>query len=151
NTLWKETRSFNIYRKYYMLDIWYYELTGNFDAEIRALIRCEKNLSEGNINQLRFDSRIIKYSMTYALLRTKKYRGGLAHVTKYNSLVPVYSRNWFAFKEYHFLLALHSGDYELAERVLQEVEAEKSLLILKKSAVENWNLYKTFLFFVSGG
>ena len=147
--LWEETKSFNIFYKYNMLNGFNLEMTGDFEEAIKDIQTCEKHLREGKINQLRFDSRLNKFSMVYALLRTKRYSEALSLAAKYVELFPTYTRNWFAFQENHFLLALHSGQYDLAREVINQVEEKNTGLILKKRTSENWILYKAYLSTVS--
>src|SRR5690606_23445751 len=78
--MWEETKSFNIFYKYNMLNGFILEMTGEFEEAIKDIEACEKHLSEGKINHLRFDSRLNKFSMVYALLRTKRYGEGLSLV-----------------------------------------------------------------------
>lgn len=145
--LWQKTNSFNIFQHYYYLNTWYLKLIGDFDANIAILKDCEKLLEEGKINALRFDHRANKYSHISALLRARRYNEGLALAEKYKVAFHPYSRNWFAYMQHYFLLAVHAGDWELAHEIMKEVDSNPYYKRLKTKAKENWTLFKAYLFF----
>lgn len=147
--LWKQSNSFNIYYYYYMLNGWFLELTGNFNERIRDIEHCEKLLKDGKINTYRFDSLLNKYLMIYALFRAKKHKKGLKLAPVYLKDFNPYSRNWFAFIETYFLLAMHDGNYELATDIILEVDQNLYFKRLKKKDQESWALYKTYLYFLN--
>lgn len=146
--LWQETDSFNIFQNYYYLNIWYLKLIGDFDASITILKDCEKLLEDGQINALRFDHRANKYSHISTLLKARRYDEGLELAEKYKVAFHPYSRNWFAYMQHYFLLAVHAGDLELAHALMKEVDSNPYYKRLKTRAKENWKLYKAYLFFV---
>lgn len=146
--LWQKTNSFNIFQHYYYLNTWYLKLIGDFDANIALLRDCEKLLEEGDINVLRFDHRANKYSHVSALLKVRRYDEGLALAEKYKAAFHPYSRNWFAYMQYYFLLAVHGGNWELAYEIMKEVDKNPYYKRLKTRAKENWTLYKAYLLFL---
>lgn len=146
--LWQQTNSFNIFEKYYYLNHWYLKLQGNYEESIINLENCETLLKEGKINQFRFDQRANKYAHISALLKIKQYEKGLALSPKYIKAFNPYSRNWFAFMEYYFLLAMHAGNFALANSLIFQVDNNPYFKRLKPRAVENWKLYKAYLFFM---
>ncbi len=146
--LWQETNSFNIFQHYYYLNTWYLKLIGDFDASIAILRDCEKLLEEGKINALRFDHRANKYSHISALLRARRYEEGLGLAEKYKIAFHPYSRNWFAYMQHYFLLAVHAGNWELAHEIMKEVDSNPYYKRLKTKAKENWTLYKAYLLFL---
>lgn len=147
-SLWQRTNSFNIFQHYYYLNIWYLRLIGDYDANITILKDCEQLLEEGKINALRFDHRANKYAHISALLRARRFDEGLALAEKYKVAFHPYSRNWFAYMQYYFLLAVHAGNLELAHSLMNEVDSNPYYKRIKTRAKENWTLYKAYLFFL---
>lgn len=147
--LWKTTDSFNIYFYYYMLNGMYLELIGDFDNRILDIQESEKLLIAGRINPYRFDSLLNKYLIIYALFRAKKYEKGLALASQYLPDFNPYSRNWFAYMEEYFLLAMHANKFNLAVDLIVEVDQNIYFKRLKKKNQESWALYKAYLYFLN--
>lgn len=145
--LWQSTNSFNIFQHYYYLNTWYLKLIGDFDANITILRDAERLLEDGKINALRFDHRANKYSHISALLRARRYDEGLGLAEKYKVAFHPYSRNWFAYMQHYFLLALHVGNWELAHEIIKEVDDNPYYKRIKTRAKENWALFKAYLLF----
>lgn len=146
--LWQKTNSFNVFEKYYYLNNWYLKLKGDYEGSIINLENCETLLKEGKINRFRFDQRANKYAHVSALLKTKQYEKGLALSEKYLEAFNPYSRNWFAFMEYYFLLAMHAENFALANSLIFQVDNNPYFKRLKPRAMGNWKLYKAYLFFI---
>src|SRR5690606_10046603 len=113
--------SFNVFYYYYVLNGWYLELIGNFEARIKSIEACEKLLQAGKINVRRFDSALNKYTLIYALFRAKQYDKGLKLAPMFLSDFKPYSRKWFTYMEHYFLLAMHAEKYSLAVDIVVDV------------------------------
>lgn len=146
--MWEATNSSNIFNYYYFLNNWHLELIGNFEQIIKDIENCEKLLNSGKINNRLFDQRLNNYNHIYALLRAKQYNSGLQLAPRYLSNFNTYSRNWFAFMQYYFLLAMHSDRYQLATDLMFQVDNNPYFKRLKQRAKEKWMLYKAYLHFI---
>ncbi len=149
--LWEKTKSFNIFQQYYRLRIWSSELFGEFEDIIKIVDEVEKLVEEGSINPLRFDLRINAYTKTYAYLRAKDYKNGIAYAQKGLDLISRSSRNWFSHMENYYLLALHSKNYEVAEDILGQALRNPYMEKISSRAKERWELYKAYLYFLMPG
>lgn len=147
--LWEKSSSYNIFYFYYMLNGWFLELKGDFNERIRIIESCEEMLRKGKINTFRFDHLLNKYVMIYALFRAKKLEKGLELAPKYLVDLNPFSRNWFAFMQHYFLLAMHAGNYNLAVDLIVEVDHNIYFKRIKKKDQESWALYKAYLFFLN--
>lgn len=147
--LWKKSDSYNIYYYYYILNGWFLELTGQFEKSIKDIESSIELQKAGKINMYRFDTLLNKFFMIYALLRAKKYKKGLELAPIYLQDFNPYTRNWFAFMEHYFLLAMHAKNYNLAADIIVEVDQNQFFKRLKTRAKESWALYKAYLYFIS--
>ena len=112
--LWELTGSSLIYDNYHMINVGYCELTGDYEAILRAIEDAEELVDKGLLNKFWFNYRFNNFIKVYAYLRLGRLEEGLKYSKLYiNSLVEG-STNWFAFLENYLILALHLKDYDLA-------------------------------------
>lgn len=143
-----EANTFETFMSLYVTSILYYELIGDFAEIINITEDAVNNVNLGNINATRFDIKYNAYILIYAHLRTKKYSKGLVFANDFYGLFEQTTRNWFAFMENYFLLALHAKQYELASVLLHRVRSNTSFSIIKSDAKERWQLFTAYLFFI---
>src|SRR5690606_30880494 len=72
---------------------------------------------------------------------------GLKLASQFLKEFDPYSRNWFAFMEDYFVLAMHAGKGEVCVEIIDAVEKNPYFERLKPINQENWMLYKAFLSF----
>jgi hypothetical protein len=147
--LWAETKSFNIFDNYYMLNIWYHELTGEFSEIVSMATESEQLLQAKSLNEKRFDHRYNKYINVYAHLRGRTFENGLELAEQYVKDFDKSTNNWFAFMENYFLLAMHARKYDLALRLYLEVVENDFYEKISRMASERWTLYRTYLYFIN--
>ncbi|WP_242928372.1 hypothetical protein [Pontibacter vulgaris] len=143
--LWKLGQTFTLFDNYYKLQIWYYELLGDFRKIINITQDTYELLKKGAINGNRFDERYNEYILVYSLLREKDFVKGLSYAERFIENFNIAEHNWFAFMENYFLLAMHSRNYELAHMLIDKVFTNTSFNRITKTAKERWNLFKTYL------
>lgn len=143
-TLWRETKSFNIFDAYYKTAISYYELEGDFDKIVEMTVSSLKWVEEGLVNNILFDANYNKFVLVYAHLRSKRYENGLKYAEAYSDDFKSDTGNWFSFMENYYLLSLHSRQYELSYVLLQKVYNNPSYKIISNYAKERWSLYQTY-------
>ncbi|MHA6248118.1 hypothetical protein ACXYMU_09295 [Pontibacter sp. CAU 1760] len=148
-SLWRETKSNNIFDAYYKTAISYYELSGDFDRIVEMTISSLKWVKEGLVNATLFNSNYNKFVLVYAHLRSKKYAAGLKYAESYANDFKYSSVNWFPFMENYYLLALHSKQYDLSSLLLQRVFNNPSFKIISNAAKERWSLYRAYFDLVS--
>ncbi len=144
----QEANTFEVFFSYYKTSIHYYELIGNFREIINITKEAVTKVEEGDINKLRFDIRYNAYTLIYAHFRTKEYSKGLDYANEFNYLFDPATKNWFAYMENYFLLALHAKKYELAGILLHRVRNNSSFAIISNDAKERWQLYTAYLYFI---
>jgi hypothetical protein len=142
--LWRSSGTFSSFDAYYKTFIWYHEMEGNFYKIIEITIDALKQVEDNMINSYRFDFMYNNYIMVYAHLRAKDYNNGLANAEKNLPLYSISSRNWFAYMENYFLLAVHARKYELADMIKRQVIDNKSFHSIPTIAKERWLLYISY-------
>jgi hypothetical protein len=147
--LWEEYHSFNLFEIYYKTNIWHQELTNNFGQIIEITSETEKLLARGEINVMRFDDRYNKFIKVYAYFRVRRFEEGLEFAEANSEAFLRSSTNWFAFMENYYLLAMHAARYETATRIISEVYNNPAYQKINKSAQERWELYRSYLYFIS--
>lgn len=148
-SLWRETKSFNVFDAYYKTSISYYELEGDFDKIVEMTVSSLIWVREGLVNETLFNANYNKFILVYAHLRSKKYEDGLKYAENYCNDFKYSSVNWFPFMENYFLLALHSRQYELSRALLQRVFDNPSYRMISNAAKERWSLYQSYFTIVS--
>lgn len=143
-----EAYSFETFLSYYRTSILYYELIGDFLQIIKITKDAANKVQEGKINSVRFDIKYNTYTLIYAHFRTKDYSTGLIYASDSYSLFDPANKNWFAYMENYFLLALHAKQYELASILLHRVRSNSSFYIINNDAKERWQLFTAYLYFV---
>ncbi len=145
--LWNKHQSYHLFYHYYMLKGYYLDLTGDYKTKITEIKTCSKLLRNGKINKLRFPKELNQFLLPHALFKAKKYKEGLQFASQYLKEFNPYSRNWFAFMEDYFLLAMHDGKVEVCVEIIEAVNNNPYFERLKPIMQENWMLFKVFLSF----
>lgn len=61
------------------------------------------------------------------------------------------SVNWMIFQEYHFLLCMHSGNYDKSWEIYTEVVGHQRFAHLDENRREKWRIFEGFLKYITGG
>lgn len=147
--LYTRAGSFEAFNSYYRASIMYNEMVGNFDAIVDLTIDSEQKVAEGHINPFRFNRAFNKFELVYSHLRAKKLESGIKYASEYIDEFVEYTPNWYAFLENYFLLALHSGKFELASMLIFRAFSSSNINKLPASAQERWNLYEAYCLLMS--
>ena len=147
-TLYRRGRSFGTYNALYRARLTHEELQGHFKEMIRVAAAAERHLQDGKLNVRRFDLRFNHFVTIYAYLRSRQPVRGLLLAERYIRDFHPSSNNWFYFQEHHLLLALHAGRYELAQQLLGIVTKNPAMLGQRESAMQRWDLYRSYVNFV---
>ncbi|MDP4680653.1 MAG: hypothetical protein NWS46_09830 [Cyclobacteriaceae bacterium] len=145
--LWKETKSFNIYNRYYSLKLWNLELQGDYEGLIKFTYDAEKDVDKMKVNPMRFDIRQNVYIRTFAYLCIKDFKKGFESAEEGMNIIESTTANWFAHMENYFLLAMHSRNYDKAVSIYSQVDHNTNLKKASQKASERWELMKAYLNF----
>jgi hypothetical protein len=148
--LYKQTKSYNIFEKYFKLQIYYYELAGDFESVLRITQSVEDDYKKGKINQKRFDHLFINISRGNALIKLKKFDDGSVFLEKMLQEVDSTSRDWYLFAEKLVMLNIQNEQYEKASDIFQRVAGNKSFADLDAQEMLRWNIIRGYLFHLTG-
>jgi len=87
---------------------------------------------------------IFAYQLLVCYTQLKKYEQGEKIVSFCQSMVKEGSFNWFKFQENHFLLAMHTGQYQQAFRILQHTQSNPRFQYLPSSVLEVWKIFDAY-------
>ncbi|MEQ8809790.1 MAG: hypothetical protein RIE59_12030, partial [Imperialibacter sp.] len=147
-SLWEKSKSFDAFENFYRLSIASNESLGEYETILKLTSETEELVKAGKVNPLRFDIRYNVYIKTYAYLRAKDFKNGMIYAKAGLEHIGRSSRNWFSHMVNYFLMALHSGNYELAEDLIGQVYRNPHMEKISQRAKERWELYKAYLFFL---
>lgn len=85
-----------------------------------------------------------------ACLQLRDYKSGAAVAEESQALQEAGSYNWYKNQEYHFLLAMHTGNYQDAYRVFSEAAGHNRFAFLPDQSAEMWQVYQAYLCFLMG-
>ncbi len=146
--LWEETKSFNIFERYYVLKVICHESLGDYQIILDLTEQTERLVEDGVLNPLRFDERFNVYMKTYALLRTNEYEKGLTYAKEGLTYFERSSSNWFAHMENYFLLAIRMKNYELAADITDQVFRNPNMDKLTAKLTQRWKLMRAYMYHV---
>ncbi|MEL7427924.1 MAG: hypothetical protein AAFN81_33360 [Bacteroidota bacterium] len=92
---------------------------------------------------------IAYYYQLLAATQLGRYQDGKDIAEKCLLLQEEGSFNWFKYKELHFLLAMHSSEYEEAGRIYQEVSRSPRMKFLPANVKEIWSIFWAYLYYVN--
>jgi hypothetical protein len=147
---YNQVPSFNIYEKLIKLKTWYYLIAGRFDESLELLASVEKDYQGGKINKDRFDEDFISLNRIKALLKSGRLEDGLEVAAEYKERINPERKHWFQMMDDYFLMAMYAKKYELATDLIVEVFANKTAVFLDQLDKERWELYKSYLFYITG-
>ena len=144
--LYKQTKSYNIYEKYFKLKIRYHELRGEFETVLQLASNIEKEYEDGKINQKRFDQLFINTSKGNALIKLKMFVEGSEFLEKMLQEIDNTSRDWYLFAEKYVMLNIQNEQYEKASEVFLRVATNKSFVNLDEQETLRWNIIRGYLY-----
>ncbi|MBC7922665.1 MAG: hypothetical protein H7Z75_16425 [Ferruginibacter sp.] len=78
----------------------------------------------------------------------KSYEDGELHARKSLESIKAGSPNWFHFQEYHFLLAMHTGNYLRAAETFRDVLEQSNFRTLSEVKKERWKTFQAYLHYL---
>jgi hypothetical protein len=143
--LYRLAPTFGTFIALYRVRLAYAGLTGRYQDIIHETERATAMLEAGTLNVRRFDQRFNHFMNVYAHLRGRRPQEGLKLAEAFAETIHPTSSNWFYFYEHYLLLALHAGEYEQAQRLLQVAHKNPSYSRLRPAALERWELLEAYI------
>lgn len=148
--LYNNTKSYNIYEKYFKMKIWYYELKGDFESVLNFISEIEQKYEKGSINQKRFDSLFIQYAKGNALIKLRRFEKGSIFLEKMLNEIDNATKAWYVFAEKFIILNIQNKQFEKASEIFFRVANNKSFADLNEKEVMRWNIFRSYLYFLTG-
>lgn len=126
----------------------FHHLNNDHQKALEALNQWEKYLTKHKslINQVSFADVYVNKLDTSLYLRD--YETGRASAEACEKFFKKGTLNWLIFRENYFLLCMHTGKYDIAKSVYQEVISDLAFMRYASERSERWKIFGAFLFFV---
>ncbi len=148
--LHEKTNSYNIYERYFKLQIWYYELNGKYEEVLAFVDKLKAEYENEQINQQRFDLLFVNKAKGHAFIKLRKHEAGSILLEEMLSEVDASSRAWYAFAEQFVTVNIQSGQFGKASEVLIRVISNKSFERLEEDEILKWNIFRAYLYYLTG-
>lgn len=148
-TRYSNTKSYNIYEKYFKMKIWYYELKGDFESVLNFIHEIEQKYEKGLINQKRFDSLFIQFAKGNALIKLRRFEKGSIFLEKMLNEIDNATKAWYVFAEKFIMLNIQNKQFDKASEIFFRVANNKSFSDLNEKEVMRWNIFRSYLYFLT--
>ena len=148
--LYTKTNSYNIFERYLKMNIWYYELKGDFEQVLKIIEDVEVRFEKGLINQKRFSTIFIHTAKGNALIKTKKFEEGSLFLSQMLKEIDQTSKTWFSFAEQFVILNIQNRQYDKAADIFIKVACNRSFSNLNEKEILKWNIFRSYLYFLTG-
>jgi hypothetical protein len=147
--LYFKTNSYNIFEKYFKLDVWYHELKGDFKFVLKLIRDVEKEHDKGKINQRRFDDLFAQFSKANALIKLRKFEEGSIYLEEMLDEIDCSTQAWYTFAEKLVILYIQNMQFEKASNIFFRVLQNKSFGDLDETELLKWNIIRAYLYFLT--
>lgn len=137
--------SFGTFFFVYRARLYTQQMHGNFEEIIRLTTEAACLAASGGLNARRFDQRYNHFMMAHGYLGARRAGEGLALARQHLLDFHPSSNGWFSYQENHLLLALHSGAFDRARQVYEEVTLNEAYDGQRASDRQRWELYRAYL------
>ena len=148
---WSSTKSINIYLNYYQLNTWLFMLNEDYSGLYKFTQEAAKTVGKIKVEAKRFDQGYNSYLATRALLSAENYKDGIAEAKTGFKYMDKSTERWFDHSETYFLLAMHSRDYSLAKKILEDTVKNPNYARASDSTMARWKVLRIYLNFANPG
>lgn len=148
--LYKQTNSYSIFEQWFKLKVWYYELKGEFENVLTLISDVEDQNEKGKINHKRFDDLFANFSKGNALIKLRRFDEGSNFLDKMLTEIDGSSSAWYSFAEMYVMLHVQNKNFDKASDIFLRVANNKSFLNLEEKELLKWNIFRGYLFFITG-
>jgi len=131
---------------YYRVKVIYEELCEDYHAALKTWDNFDKYI-EGYKN-FEYNIRMAEIAVQqfYCYLCLEDYVSGQKCAVKCEMYYKPPAQNWLLYKEYYFLLAMHTRKYNQATATVQQVLAMPSFMFMHDNRQEKWRLFEAYNF-----
>jgi hypothetical protein len=133
------------------LEIAYNSIQHDYKANLKICNYIEKKYIGSNISDIKVDLNYgeITFLKIFCLYALNNIKEGIQYSTEKINLFKEGSDDWFAFKEYQFLILLKGEKVHQATKVFRSVRTNKNYSDLDKNKKERWMIYRAYILFIN--
>jgi len=133
---------------YYRIKAVYECLVQDFNAALETWKDFEKFLEK--YKSYEYDVRLGESALQqlYCQLCVGDYTSGQINATRCETLFKLHSNNWFIYKEYFFLLCMHTKNYGQAGKTVLQITAAPHFKFLNRNRQEKWKIFEAYNYLV---
>ena len=122
----------------------------NTNAYTEAIEECKKTILFFESQSYTYNTplRVFLHCQLICYTEQKNYSDGKEVALKSNTLVRKGTYNWLINNELHFILAMHSQEYEEAFLILQSVINDRTYKSLPSVKKERWLIFEAYIYFL---
>lgn len=147
--LYQKSNSYNIFEQYFKMNVWYFELKGDFKQVLKLIDDVENELAKGKINQKRFDTSFIQFSKGNALIKLSAFKEGSIFLEKMLDEIDSSTKAWYSFAEKHVRLYIQNKQFDEASEIFFRVLNNKTFDDLEENEVLKWDIFRNYLYFLT--
>jgi len=133
---------------YYRIKAFYECLVQDFNAALETWKDFEKFLEK--YKSYEYDVRLGESALQqlYCQLCVGDYTAGQINATRCETLFKLHSNNWFIYKEYFFLLCMHTKNYGQAAKTVLQITTATHFKFLNRNRQEKWKIFEAYNYLV---
>lgn len=115
-----------------------------------AITACEKAICffEAKKYRATVPLEIWCYQQMICFTQLRRFEQGQAAADRCEKLMDEGSFNWFKYQELHFILSMHTKNYQQAYIVFNKVTQHKRFKYLPESVIESWKIFEAYIHYL---
>jgi hypothetical protein len=133
---------------YHRIKTLYHQFADDYEAAIQETERMEEYVAKAPQFHPKTRPEELAIQKMNFLVHLKDFTRGKEHAQTSLARIKPGSSNWFAFQEYHFLLAMHTGEYLHAAETFSTVLDQSGFRSLSEAKKERWKTFQAYLHYI---
>jgi len=139
--------SYHLHLYGYLIELMGYSLAGKHKRAIEVCAKAIDFFSEKDF-EAHLPLQIFYYRKLNCQIPLGAYEAGLKDATEGLQLLTSGTFNWFKYNESYLILCLHTGDYNKAYEIFNQVNAHPQYKFLEDTAAEIWQIFEAYLYYL---
>ncbi len=147
----------NLFHKYatYQVGLHYYRIKAFYESLIQDYIAAMHTWNEFEIFIEKYKTYEYQVRMgesalqqLYCHLCVSDYQSGQVSAAKCEKFFQLHANNWFIYKEYYFLLCMHTRNYTEAGETVFQITNATHFKFLNRNRQEKWKIFEAYNYLV---
>jgi hypothetical protein len=147
----KEHKSFHLTLLYYRTGMLYYQIIRNYKLLLNLCNNAQSYLRKHSEFYVASREGEIALLKMVCYLYLKDFENGKLNAEEAQKFYSKGSNNWFVLMENYFLLTMHTGKFEKAVEVFEEVTQHPRFPYLSEEKKEAWKIFDAYLNYIFPG